>query len=71
MHSMFVGPITTDSIQQLFENWEIQQSVPDDVKKQFEVVHKLFVYGYFVYEFYTVAGFASAPRVLALICRIP
>jgi hypothetical protein len=54
---MFVGPITTDSLQELFQGWEIGPRVPEDVKKQFDVARMLFIYGYFVYEFFTLAGF--------------
>lgn len=69
-NSLFVGPITTDSLQQLFRNWEVRETVPEDVRKQFEVAHKLFVYGYFVYDFYTVASFVSILAVeSALIYR--
>lgn len=70
-NSMFVGPITTDSIQQLFRDWEVRETVPEDVRKQLEVAHKLFVYGYFVYEFYTLASFVSILAVeSALVHRL-
>ena len=39
----FRGPITTDALQRLFQDWQIKDDVPEDVKKQFEVAKKLFV----------------------------
>lgn len=54
-----VGPITTDGLQELFREWQLRKEVPEDIRKQFEVAKKLFVYGYFVHEFYTLASFVS------------
>jgi len=54
-----VGPITTDGLQELFREWQLRKEIPEDIRKQFEVAKKLFVYGYFVHEFYTLASFVS------------
>ena len=54
-----VGPITTDGLQKLFREWQLRKEIPEDIRKQFEVAKKLFVYGYFVHEFYTLASFIS------------
>lgn len=56
---VFAGQITTDGLQELLRTCEVKSEVPDDVRKQLEVVKKLFIYGYFVYEFYTLASFIS------------
>jgi hypothetical protein len=55
----FGWQISTDGLQELLSTCEIKPEVPEDVRKQLEVAKKLFVYGYFVYEFYTLAGFVS------------
>jgi hypothetical protein len=56
---IFRGPITTDDLQELLRGCQLRSEVPEDVKSVFEMARKLFVYGYFVYEFYTLAGFVS------------
>ncbi len=51
--------VNTDGLQELLRAYELKPTVTDDVRKQFEVAKKLFVYGYFVYEFYTLATFTG------------
>lgn len=47
---------SADYIQALVSLRELSAAVPDDLKRDFEVVRSLHVYGLFVYEFFTVAA---------------
>jgi hypothetical protein len=61
--------IDTDGLQDLLRCSRIRSEVPIDVRKQFEVARKLFVYGYFVYDFYTQACLVSILAVEAALIR--
>jgi hypothetical protein len=59
----------TDGLQELLRNCRLCPEVPNDVRKQFEVARKLFVYGYFVYDFYTQASLVSILAVESALIR--
>jgi hypothetical protein len=66
---VFGAKLDTDGLQELLRNSRLSPEVPDDVRKQFEVARKLFVYGYFVYDFYTQASLVSILAVESALIR--
>jgi hypothetical protein len=66
---VFGAKLDTDGLQELLRNSQLGPEVPNDVQKQFEVARKLFVYGYFVYDFYTQACLVSILAVESALIR--
>lgn len=65
----FGAMFDTDGLQELLRNSRLSPEVPNDVRKQLEVARKLFVYGYFVYDFYTQASLVSILAVESALIR--
>jgi len=52
-------PFTITDFHQRLSTIRLGQTVPDDIRSYFETIKNIFLYGWFVYSFYTVAMFLS------------
>ena len=66
---VWAGPITTDTLQEMLSNCEVAEAVPDEIRTLLQTARKLFVYGYFVCEFYPMADFMSVLTVESALMR--